>query len=89
MCNGHFGNVLISANADQQQYEGERTLLYKKIIFSILNSLVNFAVYLDLRTWFLQMGQLFFPIESNLEKIRLRTGSTGLRRWFLNGSIIM
>ena len=32
-----------------QQYGGERTLLYKKETQSILNSLVNFAVYLDLR----------------------------------------
>ena len=32
-----------------QQYGGERTLLYKKETQSFLNSLVNFAVYLDLR----------------------------------------
>ena len=32
-----------------QQYGGERTLLYKKEAYSILNSLVNFAVYLDPR----------------------------------------
>ena len=32
-----------------QQHGGERTLLYKKETQSILNSLVNFAVYLDLR----------------------------------------
>ena len=32
-----------------QQYGGERTLLNKKETQSILNSLVNFAVYLDPR----------------------------------------
>ena len=43
----------------EQQYGGERPLLYKKESKSNLNSLVNFAVHLDPRMNFLCTGDDF------------------------------